>query len=425
MSFEKKYGFHYAWVVLAAACMLNIVARADQNSFGVFIDPLVDKFGWKRGEISFAYSLAFLVGLPAVVLMGWLGDRVGTRFLMILASVMIGGGTVLLGMIGELWHFYLIYGFLVGSMGHAAFSVLLPVIMTRWFATRMGVALGIYWAAQGIGPVIFAPLFRWLLDTRGWDQTFYVIGMGLFAILFVFSWFIRPSPAAMGLKAYGETDVSTENPQSDGAKARKPEAPAITVREVLRGRTIWLLIGIHHVGCVAHSLILAHVVSMATFNGIPGVKAATVLSVIAGVSVISRFAFSVLAERLGGRLVLTISLIGQGAPVLILFFAHEAWVFYLFAVMFGLCYGGEMVGFPIINKQLYGARAPLSSIYSYQMVGASTGMALGGWLGGALFDLHGSYHWSLVASMVIGCIGIPMALALPRHKLSTAVATPP
>ena len=164
---------------------------------------------------------------------------------------------------------------------------------------------------------------------------------------------------------------------------------------------------------------------MATFNGIPGVKAATVLSVIAGVSVISRFAFSVLAERLGGRLVLTISLIGQGAPVLILFFAHEAWVFYLFAVMFGLCYGGEMVGFPIINKQLYGAKAPLSSIYSYQMVGASTGMALGGWLGGALFDLHGSYHWSLVASMVIGCIGIPMALALPRHKPGAAVATPP
>ena len=68
---------HYAWIVLGAACILNIVSRADSASFGVFIDPLVEQFGWKRGDISFAYSLAFIVGLPAVVIMGWLGDRFG------------------------------------------------------------------------------------------------------------------------------------------------------------------------------------------------------------------------------------------------------------------------------------------------------------------------------------------------------------
>ena len=417
MSFLKKYNIHYAWVVLAAAFMLNIVARADQSSFGVFIDPLVDKFGWKRGDISFGYSLAFLVGLPAVVLMGWLGDRVGARLIMVFASLLIGGGTIMLGSISELWHFYVVYGFFVGSMGHAAFSVLLPVIMTRWFVRNMGIALGIYWAGQGLGPVIFAPLFRWLLETRGWNYTFTVIGITIGLILFVFSLFIHNSPAVLGLKPYGAID-------DDAAAAKSADKPKVVtvadapvhVRDIFRQKTIWLLIGIHHAGCVAHALILAHVVSMATFKGIPGVQAATVLAVIAGTSVVSRFVFSVLAEKLGGRTVLTISLIGQALPVAILFFAHEAWVFYLFAVVFGLCYGGEMVGFPIINRQLFGANAPLSSIYAYEMVGASTGMALGGWLGGALFDTFGNYHWSLVTSMVIGCIGIPLALALPRHK---------
>jgi MFS family permease len=83
--------------------------------------------------------------------------------------------------------------------------------------------------------------------------------------------------------------------------------------------------------------------------------------------------------------------------------------------VFGLSYGGEMVGFPIINKQLFGARAPLGSIFSFQMVGGGTGMALGGWLGGVLFDVSGAYHWSLLASLVVGCVGLPLALALPRH----------
>ncbi len=411
MAHLKKHSLHYAWVILAASCILNIVSRADSASFGVFIDPLVEQFGWKRGDISFAYSLAFILGLPAVVVMGWLGDRYGARILMLGASLLIGAGTVLLGTIKELWHFYVFYGLFVGSLGHAAFSVLLPVIMTRWFYRHMGIALGIYWASQGLGPVIFAPLFRWLLETRGWSNTFTLIGIVVGVVLAAASMFIRNSPADKGLTAYGAED-SPEKPPQPGAPAVAP----VRMRELLRQKQVWLLMAIHHVGCVAHAVILAHVVSMATFKGIPGVEAAGVLATIAGTSVISRFAFSVLAERLGGRTVLTLSLLGQSLPVIILFFATEAWGFYLFAVIFGLCYGGEMVGFPIINRQLFGAKAPLGSIYSFEMLGASTGMALGGWLGGGLFDMSGDYTWSLIASLVVGCAGVPLARALPRHK---------
>lgn len=410
MIFFKKYKFHYAWVILFAACVLNIVSRADAGSFGVFVDPLVKLFGWTRGDISFAYSLAFLAGLPAVVIMGWLGDRYGARKLMIGASILITTGTILLGTIKELWQFYVFYGFFVGSMGHAAFTVLLPVILTRWFNRHMGVALGIYWAAMGLGPMIFAPLFRWLIETRGWERTFTLIGIVAGSILITFSLLIRSSPEEKGLSAYGAED-SPEEPRAPAASGIAPGG----LREVLTKRPVWLLIGIHHLGCVGHSVILAHVVSMAILKGASGMEAAGVLSTIAAASVISRFASAVLVARFGGRTLLTMALIGQSAPIFILFFANEAWVFYLFAVIFGLCYGGEMVGFPIINRQLFGSRAPLGTIYSFEMLGAGTGMALGGWLGGILFDLSGAYTWSIAAAILTTCLGLPLALALPRH----------
>ena len=354
MTSTNKPALHYAWVVLAAACVLNIFARADQGSFGVFVDPLVQQFGWKRGDISFAYSLAFLVGLPTVVVMGWLGDRFGARKLMLGAAVLIGTGTILMGTIEELWQFYAVYGFMVGSMGHAAFSVLLPVIVTRWFYHRLGIAMGIYFASQGLGPVIFAPLFRWLLETRGWHHTFTLIGVALMAILAFFALFIHNSPASKGLKPYGAEDLP-EAPVHPAAAG----VPKVSLREILRLPIVWKLTGIHFIGCVAHASILAH-----------------------------------------------------------------AWVFYLFAVVFGLCYGGEMVGFPIINKQVFGARAPLGSIYAFQMVGAGTGMALGGWLGGGLFDLSGHYTWALAASLAIGLSGLPLALGLPGRKKATAELAP-
>jgi MFS family permease len=410
MTRATKSSLHYAWIVLAAACVLGIAARADSAAFAVFVEPLVALFGWKRGDISAAYALAFLLGLPATIAMGWLGDRFGARPLMLFASLLISVGTVLLGTITELWQFYLYYALFVGSMGHAAFTVLLPVILTRWFKRHMGLAIGIYWGALGAGPVLFAPLFSWLIETRGWQQTFTYIGVILGIVLFAFSLLIRSRPADKGLAAFGD---------EDGAQPRRTAAaplPAVKLREILRERPLWYLMGVHHVGCAGHAVILAHGVSIAHIAGVPMIEAAGVLSTIAGFSAISRFAFSILTDRFGGRTCLTIAMFGQSTSILILLIASEAWHFYAFAVIFGICYGGEMVGFPIINRQLFGSNAPLGSIYSFQMVGASTGMALGGWLGGVLFDATGTYTSAILVAAAIGYLGVPLSLWLPRHE---------
>ena len=315
----KKSGLHYAWVILAAAVVLNIVARADQASFGVFIDPLVDQFGWKRGDISFAYSLAFLVGLPAVLIMGWLGDRYGARELMLFSAVMISAGTVLLGMIKELWQFYVVYALMVGSTGHAAFSVLLPVIMTRWFYRRLGIAMGIYFAAQGAGArAVRAPV---PLADRKPRLAAQLHAHRRCARLHP----RRSSPCSSSTvrprKACGRTASSSA--QDEAHASRRIQRTPARLRDFLRHPTVWKLIGIHHIGCLSHSIILVHVVSMATFKGIPGVEAAGVLARSPGASVFSRFGFSVIADRFGGRATLTVSLLGQSLPVIILFFAAE------------------------------------------------------------------------------------------------------
>src|SRR5262245_26730546 len=225
---------------------------------------------------------------------------------MLVAALMIVGGTFLLGMVKELWQFYLVYAVFVGSTGHAAFSVLLPVIVTRWFYRDLGIVMGVFFAAQGLGPVIFAPLFRWMLDHHGWQNAFTLIGIALVCVLAFFSLFVYRSPADKGLRPYGMEDVPDER-----HGAATASAPAARLRDILRERPVWLLIAIHHIGCLSHAVIIVHVVSMATFKGIPGVEAAGVLAAIAGASAVSRFGFSVIADRFDGRVTLTFALIGQ------------------------------------------------------------------------------------------------------------------
>ena len=411
MKVLRIQGVHPAWIILAAAFVLGVVSRADSASFAVLVDPLVEKFDWKRGDIGFAYSLAFLCSMPAMLVFGWLGDRYSARTLMLGSSLMISAGTVMLGMIQELWHLHVIYGVFVGALGNAAFVVLLPVIITRWFNQKMGLALGIYWAGLGMGPVVFALLFRWMIENRGWEPAFMVFGIAFGVVLLFFSWFIRSSPAEMGLKPYGADEEG---------KGKQNSGPAVSMKSVLSSRPVWLLMGCHHLGCAGHAVILAHGVSMATHHGIPGLQAAGVLSTIAGVSIFSRFTFSLLTERFGGRAVLSYAIFGQSLSILMLLFATEAWHFYVFAVIFGICYGGEMVGFPIINRQMFGPKAPLSSIFSFEMIVGTTGMALGGWLGGALFDHSGNYTAAILVASGIGFLAVPLALWLPRHRHNAA-----
>ena len=77
-------------------------------------------------------------------------------------------------------------------------------------------------------------------------------------------------------------------------------------------------------------------------------------------------------------------------------------------VSFGIGYGGETGGFPILNRRYYG-QAPTGAPHGWQMAGAGLGMALGGWIGGPIFDIFGSYDvalWISIATSLAGALNI-------------------
>lgn len=77
---------HYAWVVLACAIAISAVSSGVRQSFGVFIDPLVEQYGWSRGSISAANSIMFLSSIAFLLIAGALADRVGARRIALVAA---------------------------------------------------------------------------------------------------------------------------------------------------------------------------------------------------------------------------------------------------------------------------------------------------------------------------------------------------
>jgi MFS family permease len=222
--------------------------------------------------------------------------------------------------------------------------------------------------------------------------------------------FFRNEPADMGLRPLGADPHTPVQPTLSGPRARV--RTTVFLRQARRTFAFWNLIGIHYWGCAGHAIIVVYLADIVRTQGLSLTTGALVVSTMFGVSSFTRFAVPILADRAGSKSAMALCFFLQGLPIMLLFGAHEAWHFYLFAVLFGIGFGGEMSAFPIINRQYYGD-APTGTIYGWQMLGAGIGMASGSFLGGVLRDVTGDYTLALVCSFVLSLMGAMAILILP------------
>ncbi len=398
--------WHYAWVIVTIAAIMHMVGASIRMAFGVFVDPLSLIFGWNQGDITLAYGINSVVSALASPAAGWIGDRFGTRKAMALGSLLFLFGMVITGFIQELWQFYVSFGVILG-IAQAIFLVpLLPGVML-WYRRQLGWGMGILMASWGIGPAISAPLMGYMILHLDWQGTFWATAGGTAVIMAILLYLYRDRPADIGIKPYGTLPTESVRTEIviDKIKAR-------TFASYMKKTPAYYnMSSIHFLGCVGHAIILVYLIPLAVQEGIDYVAAATILGVMAAISVPSRFAVPVLSEKMGVRTIMAIFFFLQGITVIMLFWTHEQWVFYLFAVVFGIAYGGESGGFPILNRRYFG-HAPQGSPYGFQMLGAGLGMALGGWIGGVIFDITGSYDYSLVISIIASLAGMVSTILL-------------
>lgn len=408
----STFYWHYAWVIVAIAAIMQMVGASIRMAFGVFIEPLSQTFQWDQGDITLAYGINSVVSAIASPAAGWIGDRFGARKAMAFGALMFIAGMVLTGVIQELWQFYVAFGVILGTAQAIFLVPLLPGVM-RWYRRQLGWGMGILMASWGIGPAIAAPIMGLMIVHLEWQGTFWVTAAGSAAIMAILIYLYKDSPADIGTEPYG-----TLPGESFKVEIVIDKVKASTFASHMKKTSAYYnMSSIHFLGCVGHAVILVYLIPIAVREGIDLVAAATILAAMAAVSVPSRFAVPVLAEKVGVRTIMAIFYFLQGITVILLFWTHEHWMFYLFAVVFGIGYGGESGGFPILNRKYYGY-APQGSPYGFQMLGAGLGMALGGWIGGVIFDITNGYGWALVISIVASIAGMVSIMLLePTDEL--------
>ena len=405
---------HYAWVIVAIAATIGCITSSVRFAAAALVPYLssASGFGWSYAAISLGFSLQWLVLGIVSPYVGWLGDRYGIRRLLLLGAFLFIVGMLLTGTMTKLWQFYLYFGVLLG-LASTIFTVLLVSGVTLWFRKYLGVATGAVWSFQGMGTIAFIFLIGAAFNQLGMKWIFWIPGLAGGGLILLLIRFFYNEPAEIGLRPLGapEDETIKWSRKDETAKIRS----SVFLQQAQRTRTFWNLIGIHYWGCMGHNIINVLVVAIAVDRGLSLGVAAGVLAVQHGTGVFARGAVPVIAERWGCKIVWIVGMSLQAFPLLIILFAHDAWAFYVFAILFGIGQSCEVPTFPIANRQYYG-HVPQGSLYGWQNIGNGLGMGMAPVFAGILWDITDSYAAPLIMSLGFSLMGLFFALLLPSPR---------
>ena len=411
---KKRRPIFYGWYMVALSIATNtIFSAAYFQGFGVLIIPIERTFGWDRWVISAAMSLRQLesgIVSPAV---GLLLDRVSARKLILWSAVIAGIGFVGLSFTNTIVAFFLF--FVVISLGASGCShaVTWPVIISRWFRRKRGLAMGL----AVTGPMFGSPIVilnTHLEEAYGWRVV--LIGYGILILFGVtlLSMMVRDRPESYGLRPDGdppEEDTSTQS--FTGPSPRRQDA-GLTLHAVLRTKEFWLFTSYLSGTFAVNSAFQVHMIPYFQQDmGLTSAWAAVILSMVFIVSGVGRVGGGFLLDRMDYRLVLAVVAAMMGFALLYLQVVNVDTVpaTLPFALMFGVSFGCLVPMRGTVGSIMFGTRAIGGVLGLLQGAPIAAGV-IGPLVMGIIFDLNGNYSVAIWGLIVTSALMVPLSLAM-------------
>jgi MFS family permease len=189
----------------------------------------------------------------------------------------------------------------------------------------------------------------------------------------------------------------------------------VTLRAAARTRQFWTL-------CIAEFAIffclltiIVHIVPHAMDLGLKPPTAVGVLSTIGGVSMLGRMVMGTANDKIGGKRSLVICFTLLLCGLFWLHVAREAWMLFLFAVIYGFAHGGFFTVMSPTIAELFGTGSH-GLLYGIVLASGTFGGAAGPLMAGRTFDVSGSYRVAFLVLILLAVIGFGLITLLKRPR---------
>lgn len=401
---QARPALFYGWIVVATAFVGTFFAFGIAYSFGPFFPAIQAEFHASRSDVALVSAIAGGLLFSLGALSGPLADRLGPAAVASTGMILVAIGLIAAAQASELWHIYLAYGIGVG-VGTGCIYVPSISAVQRWFVRRRGLASGLAVMGIGAGTLATPPLANWLIENHGWREAMTYLAIGVAVVGGAAMLLLRHSPEKRGLNPDGGP------PPEAGA----PAGPAATAGEAVRSPVFWLLFAAGMFISFSLFVPLVHMVPYVMDRGMEEAFGAWLLSMIGVSSIAGRFLVGLVADRLGRLRTLIGVYFGLAVMLIFWHFAAQVWTLSVFAVIFGMLYGGFAPLMPAIVADVFGVRH-LGAILGLNYSGGGLGVLLGPTMAGLLFDITGGYGIAIAVAVAGLIAGAVCLLAIGRHR---------
>ena len=399
----------YAWLRLLVSLTLMTIGGSGMYAITVVLPRIQQEFAVGRSEASFPYAMT-LVGFGiGGILMGKLADRFGVMVPVLLGGVALGGGFLMAGSASSLWQFNLAQGVLIGALGSSATFAPLVADTSQWFTRRRGIALAICMSGNYVAGAVWPPVVQHLVELWGWREAYR--GIGIFCMVSILPLALvlkrrRPEAVPATSSAAPSTHVSSDRPLN------------------LSPHFFTVLLSVAGLACcVAMSMPQVHIVAYCMDLGFGATQGAQMLSLMLGAGIVSRLVSGWLSDHLGGLMTLLLGSFLQ-LVALLLFLPFKGLVpLYVISGLFGLFQGGIVPCYALIVRE-YSPSGQVGTRVGTVLMATLFGMALGGWMSGAIFDWTGSYQAAFLNGIAFNLLNAVVVAWLLRRAWRLALASP-
>lgn len=402
----------YGWWILLACFIISVITGAVTFfGFTAFFDPLVKEFGWSYTQVSFALSLRGIEMSMLSPVVGFLVDRLGSRRIALWGVVTIGIGFVLLSFTQELWMFYASI-ILIAFGGGGCTGVVMMHVITNWFQSKIGLALGIVTSGFGASGFLI-PVIVWLIDDFGWRTAVIIIGAGTWLIGIPLVFVIRNTPEECGLHPDGRKMDPLQT-----AKSEKGDTGENHFRfsDALKNRAFLFLALSEAIRMMVVAAVITHIMPYLNVLQISRATAGLIAAGLSVISILGRLGFGWLADFFDKPHTLAVSMAMMSLGMFLLFYLEFWWIMILFLLLFPIGYGGGTSVRGALLGEYFG-RKVFGRLMGLVMGIGAIGAMIGPTLTGFIFDTTGSYYIAWIGLGIASCFSVVLMLNIgPKEK---------
>ena len=436
---RRVRGVYYGWWLVALSGFIMTLATVPlYHAMSVWSVALESQFGWNRTQLGFALTFTRIEGGLMGPVEGYLTDRLGTRRMVLIGMLILGVGFLIFSRVNSLWMFYL--AFVVMALGQGLGSWLpLMTGINNWFVRRRAFAMG--WANVGsrLGALFLVPAIAWAIDPNqdriGWQLTALILAIAVFIFAVPVSRAIRNRPQDYGQLPDGARPDVTGLPNSLGELPNRANdralyrpgvasqaSPDLSVSQAIRTPAFWLISFGHGFTSMVILAIMSQLGLLLKDQGFEVQTTAWVVSVYTAVAMVFQLVGGYIGDRAPKNLVIFVFSSVQAASVVLLTYASTLTMIYLFAVLFGIGFGGRNPLTTAIRGEYFG-RASFGKILGLSTVPMNVLLLLASPFAGFMYDLQGTYTTAFLVLAALNFLGGVLFLMAKRPKLPLSAAT--